>query len=55
MQCITFVPMKDDKIVIRVEKAVKDQLQVLANMDGRTLSNFINQMLQEKVKTAPKK
>ncbi len=54
LQCITFVLMKDEKLVIRVEKAVKVQLQKLAELEGRTLSNYVNMMLLEKIKTTKK-
>lgn len=42
--------MKDDKIVIRIEKAIKTELQKLADSEGRSLSNYLNMMLLEKVK-----
>lgn len=42
--------MKDDKLVIRLEKAIKLQLQKLAESEGRTLSNYVQHMITEKVK-----
>lgn len=46
--------MKDDKLVIRLEKSVKMQLQKLAENEGRTLSNYVQHIIMQKVKTTDK-
>ena len=49
---------KDNKIFViqvRVEPALKDALQKLADMDNRSLSNFVYMQLKKLVENAPKK
>lgn len=47
--CITFVPMKDETIILRVERELKEDLQVLANKDDRSLSSYIVRVLKRTV------
>ncbi len=39
--------MKEETIVIRVSKELKDKLQKLANADERSLSNYIRIQLKK--------
>lgn len=53
-ECITFEPMKDTTIIIRVEEKTKELLQQQADKEGISLSNYIrltlNKSLKKKVK-----
>lgn len=47
--------MKDEVLVIRLEKEVKALLKVLADNEGRSLSNYVHKLLTDKAKAELKK
>lgn len=40
---------KDTTITIRISKALKDKLESMANKDGRSLSNYIINLLTKAI------
>lgn len=40
---------KDTTITIRISKSLKDKLEQMANKDGRSLSNYIIQLLSKAI------
>ena len=47
--------MKSEKIIVRVEKDVKKNLQALAQKDRRELSDYIRIILEDAIKKEKKK
>lgn len=47
--------MKTETIIFRISKESKKELKVIAKEDGRTLSNFIYNILNKKIKEKLKK
>lgn len=42
---------KTDRLVIRITPELKSQLQAAAKADGRSVSNYIEKLIKEAIKT----
>lgn len=49
IQCITFVHMKDQSIIVRVDEETKKKLAKLAEHSKRGLSDFVRLVLMEAI------